>query len=384
MTTKHPSQELPIRSKLEMLDDEDLWKRVEVGARFFVSHSPHSYRLNTAENIIRVGRLSVAGWQDDLVAQEFGVGRIVVRQSRKILHRVMDWTLTDHEKAQVGLKTQETGIQDRLILNRMKYYGPLYRTLMSARDLSQQAQDHPDLIEVIKRISQGHSIFDITFNYYGLGGYFSKEASFAVENSFANFFMPGRVNQRRNYYLDRHFFQKLALSRLFSSEQVNGRINPLAQIAKANNAIRRLIDIETGRNTRQLSATKNFVLNLPHIQKLMDGTGYEEIADIHAYLASYESLNILPSPISYVLEELLLGQNTGEIARKIHGYGVAISADTLLTQITSLGRFIENALMDKHKGRISKEGFVREMSRNRKKEIQTLLKQLAIKQKQAN
>ena len=116
----------------------------------------------------------------------------------------------------------------------------------------------------------------------------------------------------------------------------------------------------------------------------MDGTGYEEIADIHAYLASYESLNILPSPISYVLEELLLGQNTGEIARKIHGYGVAISADTLLTQITSLGRFIENALMDKHKGRISKEGFVREMSRNRKKEIQTLLKQLAIKQKQAN
>src|SRR3990167_9568501 len=73
----------PIR-KLEMLDDEDLWKRVEVGARFFVSHSPHSYRLNTAENIIRVGRLSVAGWQDDLVAQEFGVGRIVVRQSRKI------------------------------------------------------------------------------------------------------------------------------------------------------------------------------------------------------------------------------------------------------------------------------------------------------------
>jgi hypothetical protein len=113
----------------------------------------------------------------------------------------------------------------------------------------------------------------------------------------------------------------------------------------------------------------------------MVGHRFQESRKVQSYLFDYQQQGVLPSPVYFILEEMLWGRSTGEIARKIHSWGVASSPSTLTTQVSALTRFIENSLLFKSNTTITDKIFIHQMSRNRKKEIQLLLKELAVKQK---
>jgi len=364
----------PIRRLEDLEDSSNIWDRLLINMRFFVSRSSPKRNLGAEETIL-AARLLVAGHSYREIGKSLGVNIRIVEYTKQTLHRVMMVSLTKKEKKLIDLQEEELNPYENLIVERITNYRPLFEILNSDKDLAQKAQDHPDFTDVIQYISLGYSFHDI-IRFFGVGRHFSDEQAHGVENLFALSFLPYRQKNKEKIYFNKNFFTRLALARLFAPKRFNIFINHKEISDKLNKTMRRIVLLESLNNSRMLGSSRSLIKLFPLIEPMIskkaakiDSRLPDSSEEICKYLDIYQGLEMTPVPAALILVERLNGKSSSEIARMLRQKGVPRSFSTLKRYIFSFVNTMENSLIKPRLNALSPDDFKKEISRNRSAEI---------------